>query len=209
LCQPANTTHCHPVSHIRRSRIVFYPYLVEMRLPTPGAALLLLFVTTFATATSSSWSTVTFVATRASADGDFSVSAFLYSLADELDDVHANHFVIENVSAVGSKVTFAVAAPPGNLTRIRSDVLDLSQPKLASLGLATVELASAAALPPPPPPNADEQSTWIVGAIIGGLAVAGVSVGFAEYKARSARARRKARASAPASGTTAGMLCDN
>lgn len=110
---------------------------------------------------------------------------------------------VHNVTVNPSDIGFAISAAPVNLTLFTTRTLALSTGALKSLGVSKiVQLVG-----PAPPEDTSGTNMWIIPVIAAGLGLAAAAVAVAEFTARGARARRKARQAAPAS--TGGMLSDN
>jgi opacity protein-like surface antigen len=105
------------------------------------------------------------------------------------------------------RIYFALATPSGLAQLYRTKILELSPAELTELEVTGVWVAGTEPVATPPP-DTDQHNEWIIGVVIGGLAIAGASVAFAEYKARSARARRRVRAQQQST-LQEGMLSDN
>ena len=164
-----------------------------------------------AAAVPSDWQSVSLVGRVAAANAaTFNASAFAPNLAGELAGTNWQPYVvITNVvlNRTSLSLAFAMIAAPANFTTFKSRVTSLSMIKLEAIGLVNISLTFPDPTTAAPPPGEGPSNLWIFGVIAGGFVVAAAGVSFAEYRARSARARRKARANPPE--MNAGMLCDN
>lgn len=153
-------------------------------------------------ATSAPWSEEPFVGRRRP---NTNISAnFAIDLGYDIAGVDAASLLrIQNVTIAPTAVDFVLAAPSDLFERYAARAVNLTAQQLETLGLTLVMRPSAAT----PAPIDEKENTWIFGVVAGGLLVAGSSVAFAEYAARGARARRRARQGQPA--MHAGMLSDN
>eukprot|EP00672_Neobodo_designis_P020963 CAMPEP_0174831818 /NCGR_PEP_ID=MMETSP1114-20130205/3327_1 /TAXON_ID=312471 /ORGANISM="Neobodo designis, Strain CCAP 1951/1" /LENGTH=172 /DNA_ID=CAMNT_0016065663 /DNA_START=75 /DNA_END=593 /DNA_ORIENTATION=+ len=146
-----------------------------------------------------SWLTASYTATRTGVD--ITPDNFAVDLARDVGGVDWRTFMeVRNVTLSPSLVRFTVAASPAKFDDVKGSIANLTATERTALGVRSI----TENVPKPPP---RKTNPWIVGVVFGGLAVAGVAIGFAEYTARGARARRRARQNQPS--MNAGMLTDN
>lgn len=174
-----------------------------MRPPTAalaGAFLVAATVACVGTAQSDVWLTAAYTANRVNGV-TISANTFPVLLAQDVGGSNwAAIMRIQNVTVSPSMVRFTLAAAPASFDILKARIANLTSVTLRSLGVSSI--SENVASPPPRGTN-----PWIVGVVFGGLAAAAAAVGFAEWTARGARARRRARQNQPS--MNAGMLTDN